>query len=383
MLYASPFMPQKSGISDYSEVLVYALKKKFDITLYVDNYKLDNQKLIKDFPIKYYGKDKIDFKEYDYLVYNIGNNPEFHDYIYETCLEHPGLVILHDLVLYYLFVGYYQKRNQLYSKTYIEEGLDKFLTLKAAVKKDGNNLLAQKNMASILPMNKELLQSGNKIMVHSQYARDKVLQYTENVRKINMIQQVAEDFALIQKEELFQRYAIPEDALIISSFGGIAQTKLNHVACKAVKSLAGTVNQKICYLMVGEGNYVDEYVDNKVIFKTGFVNMDEFNSFIEYSDIILNLRYPSMGETSASLLRILQLGKFCIINEGGWFSEIPKDCVEMLPVNNIESELKNALEKYIQNFSLREKIGMNAKRYIEKEYSEEEIVKEISEFIKE
>ena len=42
LLYASPFAPMKSGISDYSEILVYALKNEFEITLLIDDYKLEN-----------------------------------------------------------------------------------------------------------------------------------------------------------------------------------------------------------------------------------------------------------------------------------------------------------------------------------------------------
>ena len=43
-----------------------------------------------------------DYDKYDYLVYNVGNNPDFHSYIYEAALAHPGMIILHDYMLYYL-----------------------------------------------------------------------------------------------------------------------------------------------------------------------------------------------------------------------------------------------------------------------------------------
>lgn len=80
LLYASPFPPKKSGISDYSVVLVKALSKIFDITLYIDDY-IITEESIKDFPVLVHGKDNVSFNKFDYLIYNIGNNPAYHKYI--------------------------------------------------------------------------------------------------------------------------------------------------------------------------------------------------------------------------------------------------------------------------------------------------------------
>ena len=60
MLYASPFPPKKSGISDYSVVLVKALSEFYDITLYSDNYIIEEDSL-KAFPVVRHGYDEIDF----------------------------------------------------------------------------------------------------------------------------------------------------------------------------------------------------------------------------------------------------------------------------------------------------------------------------------
>ena len=43
LLYASPFPPMKSGISDYSEELIQDLARKFDITLFTDDYNISNK----------------------------------------------------------------------------------------------------------------------------------------------------------------------------------------------------------------------------------------------------------------------------------------------------------------------------------------------------
>ena len=107
LLYASPFAPMKSGISDYSEILVYGLKDYFDVTLLIDDYRLQNQ-LCEDFRVKVLKKDQPVPNSFDYRIYNIGNHPQFHSYIYRAAIDKPGLIILHDFVLYYYLTDRYR-----------------------------------------------------------------------------------------------------------------------------------------------------------------------------------------------------------------------------------------------------------------------------------
>ena len=384
MLYASPLPPQKSGISDYSVALIKALSKVYDITLYTGNYVLDEPSLA-EYPVLRHGYDDIDFDLFDYRVYNIGNHPGFHGFIYEAAIKHPGMVILHDYMLYFLFTGYYQKRNDLYSKLYSENDLNSFLTVKRAVKKNGPDLLNQPELTFSLSLNKELLSSGNKIMVHSEYAREKVLStgfITEDkVRKINLLAHVDTNDEIISKEDLFAKYNIPMDAFVISSLGYIAPTKLNREICEAVKSISGYSTKKLCYVMAGDGEYVDDELEFGKIIKTGYVGEKEFNSFVSHSDLIINLRNPSVGETSGAMIRILQLGKASIVNDIGWFAEIPDDCAVKLGIENIESNLEKCINELIDDEAGRLAMGENAAAYIKKEFAPEIIVEQIREFI--
>lgn len=384
LLYVSPFLPQKSGISDYSEVLIYALKEYFEITILIDDYRLSNKQIYHDFNVIVYQKQDIDFDKFDYVIYNIGNNPYYHSYIYKLCLQHPGLVILHDCILYYLVVGYYEKFNCVYSKIYEIGGAEAIGIIKRALQNEIKPLLELKEIASILPLNKELAESGNKIMVHSEYAKNMIIKYVSDpskVKKINLIKQTKKDTKIIDRHILFKKFGIPEDVLVITSFGYIAETKLNNLVCEAVNSLV-LKNNKLCYVMVGEGEFVDHYVDNKKIFKTGYVTLDEFNSFLKYTDIVANLRFPSMGETSAAMVRIMEYGKPCIIINDGWFAEIPKDCVVSIDKNNI-SNFEEYLEMLLFNKPLRNELGKRAQMYVTEMHSPERVCKEICAFLHE
>lgn len=385
LLYASPFSPVKSGISEYSEILVSELIKYFDVTLYINDYELESDFLKSNCRIVKEKENSIDFEEYEYRIYNIGNNPYAHQYLYEKCLKYPGMIILHDLVLYYLFIGYHFQKGDIFATIYQNEGMECFKKIKRTVNMDNQLGLENKKLASQFALNKEIIESGNKIMVHSEYALQKIKELSSEtcVRQIPMIRQVHKGFENIDRNVLFERYGIPKDKIILASFGYIGETKLNDLICRVVKKIVEKSDLNVCYLMVGEGDFANEYVDNEIIYKLGYTDIDEFNSFISYSDVVLNLRYPSMGETSASMLRIMEMGKACIINNDGWFKEIPDACAQKIPINHIEYHLENTLEDLIKNEEKRIQIGQAAREYVEHEYDTEKIIKSIMDFLTE
>lgn len=385
MLYASPFNPMQSGISDYSEVLVKALQKEFKVTLLIRDYKMTNQELVDSCDILNYDTDDIPYDDFDYIVYNIGNQPSYHDYIYRCCLEHPGMIILHDLCLYYLTIGVHGYYGDMFGTIYKQEGIQGLHRVKNAIKKESNNLLLCKSLAEEMSLNKEILQSENKFMVHSEYTYHKILETgyvkAEKIKKINHIALIDSNTEYMAKEELFNKFGIPQDAMIIASFGFISSTKLNHIVCQVISKMAECLNKKICYVMVGEGTYVDEYIDGKVIFKTGYTELEEFNSFIKYSDVVINLRHPSLGETSGALIRILGLGKVCVISDEGWFSEIPDECAIKVKMTGIEQTLEEKITELIQYPEKRMEYEKNAENYISSEYSSEIIAHQIADFL--
>ena len=384
MLYASPLPPVPSGISDYSAVLVRELSKDYDITLYIEDYDVEDPWL-RRLPKLRYGIDRVDWDSFDYCVYNMGNHSGFHSYIYETALQHPGMVILHDISLFDFLRGYYSDRGQLYSKVFQVGGAACLQELKEALK---SGEIAQRGtrLALEYPLNRELIESGNKIMVHSEFGRRMVLSggriAPEQVRKISQIAPILDGEAPSgSKRVLRGKYGIPQDALMIASFGTILDKKLNREIATAVKNLAREGGRKLCYVMVGEGHYVDDLLERDLVIKTGFTPLDEFNGMIDCADIVANMRNPSHGETSAAMLRILQKGKPCITNDGGWFTEIPDDCVCKVALENVENNIERALRELIRNAGKREELGKNAMRYVRDNCAPEKIRREIGRFL--
>jgi len=357
----------QSGISDYSELLVYGLRDYYDITLLIDNYPLANKKLSDDFKVLKF-KKKLNYSKYDQVIYNIGNNPHYHSYIYGLAIKQPGIVILHDFVLYYLFVGYYAKQNNLYAKIYEQEGSRGIHLLKRCVKKNPD-LLECKEIAPQLPLNNEILSRAAGIVVHSEFTKKLVEERCPGARvyKINMVS-MASSPGTDGAEYLKTRYGIGDDAIVIGSFGYIASTKLNHIVCDVVKELSQSLGREVYYLMVGEGDYVDHELGGTII-KSGYIAKDAYEAILNRCDIVANLRYPSMGETSISLIHAMGMGKPCLVSNDAWFAELPDDAVVKVDTADARKDLIQKLSNLVQNPADRMRYARNACEYVRAQHS--------------
>ena len=82
--FFSPLPPAKSGIADYSAVLLdhlKALRRSGGVLVAAGAVRCGS--------------------DFDALVYQLGNNPH-HSFVYEMAMEHPGIIVLHEANLHHL-----------------------------------------------------------------------------------------------------------------------------------------------------------------------------------------------------------------------------------------------------------------------------------------
>jgi glycosyltransferase involved in cell wall biosynthesis len=385
-LYASPFPPQQSGISDYSAALVRALSSRFDITLYTDNYAIDDPWLRERFAVVREGVDDVRPERYDYSLYNIGNNPWYHAYIYKACLRNPGVVLLHEPVLYYLFVGVYQDTPGFFSRVLKTGGSAAFELLKELSKSRTPYLECSE--AHRAPLNAELLRSSNRFLVHSEFARRQLLGAAGrdlDIGAVNHIE-VGDPAAATpgHRAEVFRELGIPEEDILIGSFGFVAPTKLNDVVCRAVeRANSSPGGAGFHYLMAGEGNYADSYL-NERIRVTGFLSARDFDRYLAACDLVVNLRYPVMGETSGALVRAMSAGKPCVVTDAGWFGELPDDVVLKLdpdPKALLEEQLVEALGFFVEYRDIFYQMGKRAAEYARTAHGPQAVAARIYEYL--
>ena len=133
-----------------------------------------------------------------------------------------------------------------------------------------------------------------------------------------------------------ERRGIPADAPLLGCFGFQTPIKRTRVA---IRALAAPALARAHLVVVGEVSQALDLAGEarslgvaERLHVTGFVGFDEMEAGIAASDLCLNLRYPSAGETSASLLRILAVGRPAVVSEYAQFAELPADVVVRVPV---------------------------------------------------
>jgi glycosyltransferase involved in cell wall biosynthesis len=91
-------------------------------------------------------------------------------------------------------------------------------------------------------------------------------------------------------------------------------------------------------------------------------------------DACLNLRAPTMGETSGSVVRQLSLGKPVVVSDVGWFSELPDDVALKVPVDELEVDtLQAALELLATQEQVRRAMGEAAAELARREHDLERV----------
>ncbi len=84
--YFSPMPPERTGVADYSALLLPALRERLDMTVV--------RKGSKRAP-----------RGTEAALYHVGNNPDAHAWIVDALRRRPGVVVLHDFVVHHLVAG--------------------------------------------------------------------------------------------------------------------------------------------------------------------------------------------------------------------------------------------------------------------------------------
>ena len=98
-------------------------------------------------------------------------------------------------------------------------------------------------------------------------------------------------------------------------------------------------------------------------------------------DIIVNLRRPTIGETSGTALRALALGRALVVRDVGWFSEIPAGCSLKIGVAAGVDELVHVLETLAAQPDLRQRLGDAARAHIQAECTVTQVAQRYAAFL--
>jgi SAM-dependent methyltransferase len=184
------------------------------------------------------------------------------------------------------------------------------------------------------------------------------------------------------------RLGLDESTPLIGVFGFLNPYKRIAESLRALRRLL-RVQPQVKMILVGEPH--PEFALDSLIHSLdlaahvrvlGFRPIDEFVGYIAASDIVLNLRYPTVGENSGTLMRALGLGKAVVVSDIGSFSELPDTICLKAPVDATEEDhLFEYLNMLVSRPELRRDLGARARQWVETECSWPEVARKYAEFL--
>ncbi len=380
----SPLPPVKTGISEYTEEMLPALREHFEIDLYVDpKFRPARSPLARNFAIRPYEPASFPGEDYDGILYHMGNYYPAHHFVYEALKRHPGIVVLHDYVLQGFYAqrfeakGGYGEYESLLKRYYGHKGAEIARNVAGKLTVP----IWETEEALEYPLNEEILDLALALIVHSNFVRDMVRKKTSKpVAKINHHLPALRKF---DPTEARKKWGVGPGEILLTSAGFVNRNKKYDVIIPAVRELG---DSRIKYILTGEdrGRILKNLVGRSStgIEVRGYLPLEEMESLIAASDICINLRHPTMGESSGSLLRQMGHGKPTLVTDCGYYSEFPDYAViKIAPDIDEYALLKAFLAALAESPAFRRAVGSEAAAYVERECDTAKCAREYAEFI--
>ena len=342
--------PSKSGIADYSESLATELAKRIELSLFTE-------------ALPHSG---------DVAVYQIGNNP-CHDFVYKAALKTPGVVVMHEASLHHLIADLTIRRGDW--DAYLAECEFNGGALALAFAQRVRELETGPDYDG-LPLTRRLLQASRGLIVHSDFVAQQMRAqgFTGPIATIPHGAAILETNRNATRADLGLEPSTP----LIGAFGYLKPYKRIAESLRAFRRLIA-LDPRVRMILVGEPH--PEFPVHQLIRTLelqehvriiGFAPIGQFVDYMGACDIILNLRYPTVGETSGSLQRALGLGKAVIVSDVGSFSELPDDiCLKVPAGPNTAIQEEDLIFEYLNILvsrpDLAQAMGARAKAWVERE----------------
>jgi glycosyltransferase involved in cell wall biosynthesis len=352
--YVSPLPPMKSGIADYSNELLDVLHKYFDIDLFIPTDKSESSIISKHLTEKFeiFPASELLIRKNNYrtVVYHFGNS-DYHTEMFDLLQAFPGVVVLHDFFLSHLRYHASTSINLFIELVNNSHGYKGVIELQ----KKGVEMIMD------WPINIEPLFYATRIISHSGYHKYLAEKF---YNRNEVISSVIPQLRRLGKQSHFNHTEVRKSlnlaktAFIFATFGIVSPYKSNDLILDAFAQVLNKTSIECYLLFVGE--FVsDDYrnqiraklrvlnIKSKVIF-IGYTPDKIYNQYLHVTNVAIQLRTNSRGETSRAILDCLSVGLPTIVNSHGTVDEYPPNVVIKLPATVSDLELANAMLKTLQ-----------------------------------
>jgi len=379
----SPVPPAPSAVALHNAVVLPELSRRATVTVWVHQTTWSPE--LEDYArVSRYDPDNVPWAEInsaDASIYHLGNEPNFHGPIWRVNRQHPGVVVLHDLGLQYLFAILALNDRGLIREEYRQ--------MMAFHYPDGGARLAEaflngeygvEELCESCPLTLAALENATAVGVHTQIG-------SSLIESVTTLPVKYVPLATEHHQPSSSSDAKPDDGLRrIIMFGFIGTNRRLESVLQVLRDFPE--KHRFCLDVYGKvsdetpvRHMIDDFGLREIVTIHGFVPELELATALTRSDLALNLRDPTMGEASVSQLQIWQHALPSLVTDTGWYSTLPKDTVAMVGRESELQDIENHLSNLLREPETYRAIGRNGRRHVEEHHTVDAYVGSLLELV--
>lgn len=350
----APVPPARSGIAEYVEGMLPLLPTSWEIEVFADG---DTAGELAGWPVNRLEDwgPRHHRAPFDLNVYHVGNNA-LHATTLPYVLKHPGLLVLHDVVMHparaAVFLGADDMRG--------------YSAALAASETERHEVLAQVIAAGLggpsiywnFLLSEDLIRASRHTVVHGQLLARWLQAQVPGVGIGSVVNwlPVSDDDGertLAWRTRVGAGEAIP----LFGTFGHIGPEHRVELLLEVLGELASDFDFRL--VVVGamapeldlERTVRDSGLSDRVEF-TGRVDDEDYGALLRAVDLGLNLRYPTARASSGPLVQMLQVGTPAVIHDLVHLRDLPEPAVLRVPTGepNVEvAGLRLQLRRWLED----------------------------------
>jgi glycosyltransferase involved in cell wall biosynthesis len=368
----TPLPPSASGIGQYSAELLPFLGRDLDV------YLADDAPEPVAPPAGVMPRRVAEWSArrdgYDTIIYQVGNNPD-HAYALAQAETTPGILVLHDVVLQHLQVWRALHEGPPAAARYRAEMARRYGAVgdRAAAALLANQTPDQPLAA--FPLCETAVEQSRAVIVHNRFASELLRRYCPDA-PVTVVPHGVPLLPPGNRAAARAALGLPQDALVVAAVGALIPEKRLEVALGAfARALFGL--REAVFVIAGAGSrhydpagFIAAQGLAPVVRQLGWVDAAIFERVLVAADLCVNLRWPTGGETSGSLLRMLAAGRATIVSAAGSFTETPDDACITVPVGAGEEDaLACAMLHAAREPGWADRIGAAGRAFVAREHS--------------
>jgi glycosyltransferase involved in cell wall biosynthesis len=379
----SPLPPARSGVAAHVAEMLPRLRGRVDVAVVTESpLDVDKEALGGVDPVSPARSDPSALR-----LYELGNSSH-HGFVYREALRRPGVVHLHEWSLHSLVL----------SETHAKGHDDAYERLMAEAYGAAGQLVARDvlrgRMTPVLEsrygLSEHVVGSARAVVATTVLTCSRAAAFRPDVPTLHLpLHALPPAPQMPSREEARKALRIPDEAFVVTAPGLVNALKALGSSLRA----AGRLRRRgvpLRFVVAGHNapqlpleSWARDAGLEGAFDLTGWLSPAGFARHIAAADVVLALRFPTLGEASAVLLRAMAVGRPAIVTAGTPADvEFPETVVIPVDPGRYEqAELEAQLELLFRRPDLAERVGERARQHVQRHHDPDALAARLVRFL--